>query len=201
MATASFRIGQISGSALLIEQGALYPALFRLVRQGLLKASGAHRRTIAAPSSTNSRPPAASGCAKRRTAGIAWRCDGRGAGGATGGSMNLFALFALWCKFLHRREGDRRNGGGASLAYRAPRRRSRAFGLARPEAERRARVEFGARARSERKAWQPWAGTSGHPVRDCASAWRVLRKSPASRVAAILTLALAIGATRWSLGC
>jgi PadR family transcriptional regulator, regulatory protein PadR len=33
------RIEQISGQALLIEQGALYPALFRLVRQGLLKAS------------------------------------------------------------------------------------------------------------------------------------------------------------------
>jgi transcriptional regulator len=33
------RISQITGSALLIEQGALYPALFRLVRQGLLKAS------------------------------------------------------------------------------------------------------------------------------------------------------------------
>jgi transcriptional regulator len=33
------RIGQISGEALLIEQGALYPALFRLVRQGLLKAN------------------------------------------------------------------------------------------------------------------------------------------------------------------
>lgn len=32
------RIGQISGKALLVEQGALYPALFRLVRQGLLKA-------------------------------------------------------------------------------------------------------------------------------------------------------------------
>jgi transcriptional regulator len=31
------RIQQISGEALLIEQGALYPALFRLVRQGLLK--------------------------------------------------------------------------------------------------------------------------------------------------------------------
>ena len=31
------RIGQISGQKLLIEQGALYPALFRLVRQGLLK--------------------------------------------------------------------------------------------------------------------------------------------------------------------
>ena len=33
------RIGQISGQALLVEQGALYPALFRLVRRGLLKAT------------------------------------------------------------------------------------------------------------------------------------------------------------------
>jgi transcriptional regulator len=32
------RIGQISGGALTIEQGALYPALFRLERQGLLAA-------------------------------------------------------------------------------------------------------------------------------------------------------------------
>lgn len=32
------RIEQISHGALLIEQGALYPALFRLVRQGLLEA-------------------------------------------------------------------------------------------------------------------------------------------------------------------
>jgi PadR family transcriptional regulator, regulatory protein PadR len=31
------RIEQISQGALLIEQGALYPALYRLVRQGLLK--------------------------------------------------------------------------------------------------------------------------------------------------------------------
>jgi PadR family transcriptional regulator PadR len=31
------RIKQISGGALLIEQGALYPALFRLERRGLLK--------------------------------------------------------------------------------------------------------------------------------------------------------------------
>jgi PadR family transcriptional regulator PadR len=32
------RIAQITGQALMIEQGALYPALFRLVRQGWLKA-------------------------------------------------------------------------------------------------------------------------------------------------------------------
>src|SRR4030088_1394769 len=31
------RIGQISGGALTIEQGALYPALYRLERQGLLE--------------------------------------------------------------------------------------------------------------------------------------------------------------------
>src|SRR5438552_17785711 len=31
------RIGQISGQTLVIQQGALCPALFRLVRQGLLK--------------------------------------------------------------------------------------------------------------------------------------------------------------------
>ena len=37
------RIGpKISGNALLIEQGALYPGLFRLVRQGLLKAELGH---------------------------------------------------------------------------------------------------------------------------------------------------------------
>ncbi|MGB2644104.1 MAG: PadR family transcriptional regulator [Candidatus Acidiferrum sp.] len=33
------RIEQISRRALLVEQGALYPALFRLVRQGYLRAS------------------------------------------------------------------------------------------------------------------------------------------------------------------
>ncbi len=33
------RIGQISGNTLLIEQGALYPGLFRLVRKGLLRAA------------------------------------------------------------------------------------------------------------------------------------------------------------------
>ena len=33
------RIGQMSGNALLIEQGALYPGLFRLVGKGLLKAT------------------------------------------------------------------------------------------------------------------------------------------------------------------
>jgi len=50
------RIGQISGNALLIEQGALYPGVFRLVGQGCSRRAGAHRRTLAAQSSTNSLP-------------------------------------------------------------------------------------------------------------------------------------------------
>ena len=45
------RIEQISGHALLIEQGALYPGLFRLVRQGLSRQAGARPRTIVALSS------------------------------------------------------------------------------------------------------------------------------------------------------
>ena len=65
------RIGQISEQALVIEQGALYPALFRLVRQGLLKASWAHRRTIVAPSSTNLRHWGASVSERKRTGGTA----------------------------------------------------------------------------------------------------------------------------------
>src|ERR1700678_1453897 len=72
------RIGQISDNALLIEQSALYPGLFRLVRQGLLKASwGTSENNRPRPSSTNSPPPAASVCVKRRIAGIGWRPPSR----------------------------------------------------------------------------------------------------------------------------
>jgi PadR family transcriptional regulator PadR len=46
------RIEQISAGALLIEQGALYPALYRLEQQGLLDAEWASRTTIGAPGST-----------------------------------------------------------------------------------------------------------------------------------------------------
>ena len=86
------RIGQISGNALLIEQGALYPGLYRLVRQGLLKASwgtsdnnrrakfyeltaaGRKRLRRKPRTGTGSPPPSAR------------RCRG------TGGSMKLFLI-------------------------------------------------------------------------------------------------------------
>ncbi len=74
------RIGQISGNALLIEQGALYPGLFRLVRQGLLKAKlghigeqsprqvlRTHRRGPQAPARRNRQLESAGGCHRVRT--------------------------------------------------------------------------------------------------------------------------------------
>ena len=47
------RIEQISGQRLFVEQGALYPALFRLVRQGLLKTEWGNRKTTAERNFTN----------------------------------------------------------------------------------------------------------------------------------------------------
>ena len=45
------RIRQVSKEVLQVNQGALYPALHRLERQGWIRANGENRRTIAAPSS------------------------------------------------------------------------------------------------------------------------------------------------------
>lgn len=46
------RIGQITDGALQIEQGALYPALYRLEHRAWWTPSGAPRKTIGAPSIT-----------------------------------------------------------------------------------------------------------------------------------------------------
>ena len=46
------RIEQITGGALAIEQGALYPALYRLEHQGLLDTEWVLPTTTAGPSST-----------------------------------------------------------------------------------------------------------------------------------------------------
>ena len=48
------RLEQITGGALLVEQGALYPALFRLEQQELLAVEWAYRITTVEQSSTGS---------------------------------------------------------------------------------------------------------------------------------------------------
>ena len=89
------RIGQISKGALAIEQGALYPALFRLVRQGLLTAkwgTSENNRRAKFYELDGSRPEAAA----RGSRGLEppGGGDRRRSRGGTGGSLGEIWIWA-----------------------------------------------------------------------------------------------------------
>ena len=115
------RIGQISGQALLIEQGALYPALFRLVRQGLLKASWGtsenNRRAKFYELTASGRKAPARGDGRLEPPGDRDRVR---AGSSTGGSMKLLAYFRSMGEKFFRRSQLRRKwtkNSAATLRY------------------------------------------------------------------------------------
>src|SRR2546422_11697026 len=67
------RVEQISKGALLIEQGALYPALFRLVRQGLLKATWGTSENNRRAKYYELTGAGGNGCERRQRAGTGWQ--------------------------------------------------------------------------------------------------------------------------------
>ena len=179
------RIGQISGNALLIEQGALYPGLFRLVRQGLLKADWG-------TSENNRRAKfyeltAAGRKASARRDGQLESARGRHcfrALNATGGNMKL--LDSLRVRFAanffhgaHRSNADMEDELRSHIQHRAD--DLERSGMARAEAERRARIEFGGQARYQRGDAAKQIGGNFMArlcCKDVRFGVRMLRKSP-----------------------
>jgi transcriptional regulator len=178
------RLQQLTGGQLQIQQGSLYPALYRLERQGLIASQWGESEnkrkakfyTLTAAGRKQLKAEADPGIASRWSSPVCW------------------ALSPRAHEHLAPQEFER-HGCRTRISIDAYIDDLVRSGIDRSEAERRARLEFGALEATKDECRQAWGLQWMDELRaDLRLTFRTLRRNPGFAAVAILSLALGIGA-------